>query len=65
MGTNNLGFPTMGFLYSDELFIVGFMDLDYPSEIVIHYLLIEGITCLGYWDYKPMVSVLVHVMHIR
>ena len=40
------------------------MDLGNPIEIVVHRLLIEEMTCLGYQDGFPMVSLLVHVMHI-
>ena len=41
------------------------MDLGYPSETIVHYLLIRGIVCLGCYDGFPIVSVLVHVMHIE
>ena len=40
------------------------MDLGYPFETVVHYLLIRGIAYLDYQGGFPMVSVLVHVMHI-
>ena len=39
------------------------MDLGNPIKIVVHYLLIEGMTCLGRRDGFPMVSALVYVMH--
>ena len=35
------------------------MDLGNPIEVVVHYLLIEGMTCLGRWDEFPMASALV------
>ena len=41
------------------------MDLDNPVEIVVHNLLIGGMTCLGYWDGFPIVSTLVYVIHTR
>ena len=40
------------------------MNLGYPYETIVHYLLIGGITCFGDQDGFPMVSVLVLVMHI-
>ena len=40
------------------------MDLGNPLEIVVHYLLIGGMVCIGHRDGCPMVSVLVYVMHI-
>ena len=40
------------------------MDLGNLVEIVKHYLLIKGMTWLGYQDRFPMVSALVYVMHI-
>ena len=35
-----------------------FMGLGNPLEIVMHHLLIEGMTSLSYWDGFPMVSAL-------
>ena len=32
-------------------------------EIVVYYLLIGRMTCLGCWDEFPMVSTLVNVIH--
>ena len=40
------------------------MDLSNPVEIVVHYLLIGEMTCLGRQNGFPMVIVLVYVMHI-
>ena len=40
------------------------MDLDNPIEIVVHHLIIGGMTYLGRWDEFPMVSALIYVMHI-
>ena len=40
------------------------MDLDDRVETITHYLLIGGMTYLGRQDEFPMVSALVHVMHI-
>ena len=40
------------------------MDLDNSVETIVHYLLIEGMTCLGRQYGFPMVSVLMYVMHI-
>ena len=40
------------------------MDLGNLVEIVVHYLLIGGMTYLGRQDRFPMVSALVYVMHI-
>ena len=34
------------------------MDLDNLVEIVVHYHLIEEMTCLGRWDGFPMISAL-------
>ena len=34
------------------------MDLGNPIEIIVHYLLIRGMTCLGFQDEVPMVSAL-------
>ena len=39
------------------------MDLGNLVEIVVHHLLIEGMTYLGHQDGFPMVSALVYVMH--
>ena len=39
------------------------MDLGNPVDIVVYYLLIEGMTYLGHQDGFPMVSVLMYVMH--
>ena len=39
------------------------MDLGNPVEIIVHYVLIGGMTCLAHQDRFPMVSVLVYVMH--
>ena len=41
------------------------MDLGNPIEIVVHNLLIGGMTCLGRYDGFPMVSALVYEMHTR
>ena len=35
------------------------MDLDNLFEVVMHYLLIRGMICLGHLDEFPMVSVLI------
>ena len=35
------------------------MGLGNPLEVVVHHLLIGGMTGLGYWDEFPMVSALV------
>ena len=41
------------------------MGLGNPLAVVVHYLLIKGITGLGYQDGFPMVSALVYVwLHI-
>ena len=40
------------------------MDLGNSVETIVHHLLIGGMTRLGHWDEFPMVSALVHVMHI-
>ena len=39
------------------------MDLDNPVKTIVHYLLIERMTCFGRWDEFHMMSVLVYVMH--
>ena len=39
------------------------MDFGNSIEVVVYYLLIRGITCLGRQDGLPMVSTLVYVMH--
>ena len=39
------------------------MDLGNPVDIVVYYLLIEGMTYLGYPNGFLMVHVLVYVMH--
>ena len=39
------------------------MDFGYSLETIMHHLLIRDMTCLGYRDEFPMVSVLIHVMH--
>ena len=41
------------------------MDLGNPVEIVVHYLLIRGMPCLGRQDEFSIVSTLFYVMHIR
>ena len=41
------------------------MDLDNLVELVVYYLVIGGMACLGYSDEFPMVSALVYMMHIR
>ena len=41
------------------------MDLGNPIEVVVHHLLIGGMTCLNHRDGFPMVSALVYVMHTR
>ena len=38
------------------------MNLSNPIENIAHHLLIKRMTCLGYWDEFPMVSVLMYVM---
>ena len=40
------------------------MDLGYPSETVVYYLIISGIICLGCQDDFPIMSVLAHMMSI-
>ena len=39
------------------------MDLDNPVKIVLHYLLIGGMTYLSCWNEFPMMSALVYEMH--
>ena len=39
------------------------MGLGNLLEVVVHHLLIEGITDLGYWDGFPMVSIVVCITH--
>ena len=39
------------------------MDLGNLVKIVVHHLLIEGMTCLDRWDGFPMVSTQTYVMH--
>ena len=56
--------PSHGFLVEWWVVHSQFMDLGYPYETVVHYLLIRGMTCLGCHDCFPMVSVLVHVICI-
>ena len=41
------------------------MDLGNPVEVLVHYLLIEGMTCLSCHDRFPIVSALVYVMHTK
>ena len=41
------------------------MDLSNPVKTIVHYLLIEGITCLSHWDEFLMMSVPAYVMHIE
>ena len=41
------------------------MDLDNLVELVVYYLVIGGMACLGYSDEFPMVSALVYMMDIR
>ena len=41
------------------------MNLGNLVEIVVHHLLIGGMTYLGRWDEFLIVSVLVYVMHTR
>ena len=36
------------------------MDLDNPSETIMHYLFIGGMTCLGHWDAFSLMSALVY-----
>ena len=57
-------YPSHGFLVEWWVVHSWFMDLGYPFETIVHYLLIGGITCHGYQDCFPMVSILVHVMCI-
>ena len=40
------------------------MNLGNLEETIMHYLLIEWMTCFGYWDEFLMVSALVYVMLI-
>ena len=40
------------------------MDLGNLIEIVVHHLLIGGMTCLGRQDGFPMMTGLVYVIHI-
>ena len=35
------------------------MYLGNPSKVLVHYLLIRGMTCLDHWDRVPIVSTLV------
>ena len=47
----------------DLWFVHGWlMDLDNPFEIIIHYLLIGGMTCLSLWDEIFKVSALVYMI---
>ena len=39
------------------------MDLGNSVKIVVHHLIIGGMTCFGHRDEFPMVSALVYVMH--
>ena len=48
-----------GFLENRWLVHYRFMGLGNPLEVVVHHLLIGGMTGLGYWDEFPMVSALV------
>ena len=56
--------PSHGFLVEWSIVQNRFMNLDNPFDTVVHYLLIGGTTCLGHRDGFPMVSVLVHMIHI-
>ena len=48
-----------GFLANRWLVHSRFIGLGNPLEVVMHHLLIGGMTGLGYWDEFPMVSSLV------
>ena len=54
-----------GFLENRWLVHNWFMSLGNPLEVVVHHLLIKGMTGLGYWDKFPMVSALVCVVTQR
>ena len=54
-----------GFLVNRWLVHDRFMDLGNPLVVVMHYLLIEGMTSLSYRDGFPMVSVLVCMVTYR
>ena len=41
------------------------MDIGNPVKTIMHYLLIGGMTCLGYQDGFSLVSILVYVMHSK
>ena len=49
----------------DKLVQGWFMNLDNLLEIVMHYLLIYGMTRLGYQDGFHIVNVLVCIVHIE
>ena len=49
--------PSHGFLVKWWVVHSWFMDLCYPAETIVHYLLIGGIVGLGCHDGFPMVSV--------
>ena len=51
--------PNHEFLTNKSLVHSQFMGLGNPLEVVVHYLLIGGMTGLGYQDEFPMVSALV------
>ena len=40
----------------------GFIDFDNLVKIIVHYLLVGGMTCLGHWDEFPMVSAQVYMV---
>ena len=52
-----------GFLGSWWVVYSQFMDLSNPFEVMVDYLLIEGMTCLGHWDDFLIVSILVHMVY--
>ena len=58
--------PNYGFLRSWWFIQNWFMDLDNLSEVVVHYLLIRGMTCFGYQNGFLMVGALLcMVVHWR
>ena len=57
--------PRHGFFASRSIVYSWFMDLGNPVELVVHHLLIKGITCLGRRDEFPIMSALMYVKHTR
>ena len=57
--------PSHEFLANRWLVHSYFMSLGNPLEIVVHHLLIKGMSSLGYWDLFPMVSALICMVTYR